>query len=136
MIQFKKQDNVIPIDFGEFELSFVANDENLSKMMQLGEDLRKGADDSLKNIDDSESINAVKSIVSKAWNDLFGLGTFEKVYDFSGGSVIRSMSYLLQTIDGINEEYAKQTDSGIIDKYLNKVGDSNVRHFETASKQD
>ena len=136
MIQFKKQDNVIPIDFGEFELSFIANDENLSKMMKLGEDLRKGADDSLKNIDDSESINAVKSIVSKAWNDLFGLGTFEKVYDFSGGSVIRSMSYLLQTIDGINEEYAKQTDSGIIDKYLSKVGDNDVRHFETASRQD
>ena len=37
MVVIKKRDNVIPVDFGEFKLEFVANDKNIHKMEKLGQ---------------------------------------------------------------------------------------------------
>ena len=36
MVVIKKRDNVIPVDFGEFKLEFVANDKNIHKMESVG----------------------------------------------------------------------------------------------------
>ena len=41
MVVIKKRDNVIPVDFGEFKLEFVANDKNIHKMESVGKKLKK-----------------------------------------------------------------------------------------------
>ncbi len=37
MVVIKKFENVIPIDFGEFELKFVTSDENILKLANVEE---------------------------------------------------------------------------------------------------
>ena len=39
VIKFEKRNNVIPIDFGEFKLEFVANEVNLLKLDKMNKEL-------------------------------------------------------------------------------------------------
>ena len=36
MVVIKKRDNVIPVEFGEFTLEFIGNDQNNQTMEKLG----------------------------------------------------------------------------------------------------
>ena len=39
MVVIKKRSNVIPVDFGEFQLNFPVSDSNIKRMEEVGEDL-------------------------------------------------------------------------------------------------
>lgn len=123
MIQFKKTSNVIPIDFGEFRLEFVANDDNMARMSELGKKLQDRTNVYLnENVDDRGTLEAIQSITKEAWDELFGVGTYDRVYDFSGNSSVYTLSYLLETIEGITDEYERQMGgNGNLKKYLDKV---------------
>ena len=41
MVVIKKISNIIPVDFGEFQLEYVANDENIKRMKTIGQNLEK-----------------------------------------------------------------------------------------------
>ena len=40
MVVIKKRSNVIPVDFGEFQLNFPVSDSNIQRMKAVGEDLQ------------------------------------------------------------------------------------------------
>lgn len=44
MVVIKKLSNIIPVDFGEFQLEYVANDENIKRMKTIGQNLEKRAE--------------------------------------------------------------------------------------------
>lgn len=119
MVQFKKRNNVIPVNFEDFELAFVANDENFIKMNELAEVLKKASKEIIES-NDSCLIIKVKDTLEHAWNELFGPESFNKVYEFSGQSSINCLVYFLETVDGIVAEYNSQSDTNVIKKYLEK----------------
>ncbi|KYF37552.1 hypothetical protein SMIM3I_00196 [Streptococcus mitis] len=43
MVVIKKLSNIIPVDFGEFQLEYVANDENIKRMKTIGQNMEKRA---------------------------------------------------------------------------------------------
>ena len=53
MVVIKKRDNVIPVDFGEFQLEFVANDKNIHKMEEVGKKLQKEGGKLAEKADDN-----------------------------------------------------------------------------------
>ncbi|MGX7141443.1 hypothetical protein ACWOBX_08325 [Facklamia languida] len=119
MIKFKKQDNVIPIDFEDFQLEFTANDDNLAKMMELGEELNRSSAKFSDNPSDVESIQQLKELVKYSWDTLFNEGTFDKVYEFTNQSILYALTCLLDTISGISEVYNRQSTNSALSKYLN-----------------
>lgn len=120
-IRFEKRSNVIPVDFGEFQLEFVANDENLLKLDKLHKELVKESKelDARSNDDNvSEMLGALRQLVSKAWDEAFGEGTFNKVYAFAGESVTVTVTYFVEMFEGIAAEYQEQMESQKLSKYL------------------
>lgn len=121
IVEFKKRNNVIPIDFGDFKLEFVANDENIKTLTSTGDSLRKNASALQSEIaedDVSKMIEGLKDLSTEAWDSLFGEGTFKKVYEFAGESVLPTVGYFSQVVEGVNEEYGEQLDTGSLKKYL------------------
>lgn len=117
MIKFIKRNNVIPVDFGEFKLEFVANDDSLLMMSKLGDELKEKSK-SLISESDEENLNTLKETLRDAWDKMFGPGTFDKVYEFSGQSSINSLVYFLETVKGIGEEYNNQTQENVLSRYI------------------
>ena len=121
IVEFKKRDNVIPIDFGDFKLEFVANDESLKMLTREGEKLSKKATE-LQLDSETQStdkvLDGLKDLTCSAWDSLFGEGTFEKVYEFAGESVLPTIGYFSQVVVGVNEEYKEQLDTDALSKYL------------------
>ena len=60
MVVIKKISNIIPVDFGEFQLEYVANDENIKRMKTIGQNLEKRA----KRLEEA----AIRGIVSEFEN--------------------------------------------------------------------
>lgn len=121
IVEFKKRDNVIPIDFGDFKLEFVANDESLKMLTREGEKLSKKATE-LQLDSETQStdkvLDGLKELTCSAWDSLFGEGTFKKVYEFAGESVLPTIGYFSQVVVGVNEEYKEQLDTDALSKYL------------------
>lgn len=104
VVVINKNNNVIPIDFGEFQLEFVVNDENLSKREEqalLIDEVAK----KVKESTDKEGLPLVKEACQKAFTELFNDGAFDKVFELSGGSSLGTLSMLLQVLNGIVVEY-------------------------------
>lgn len=121
IVEFKKRDNVIPIDFGDFKLEFVANDESLKMLTREGEKLSKKATE-LQLDSETQStdkvLDGLKELTCEAWDSLFGEGTFKKVYEFAGESVLPTIGYFSQVVVGVNDEYKEQLDTDALSKYL------------------
>lgn len=117
MVVIKKRDNVIPVDFGEFKLEFVANDKNIHKMESVGKKLKKDGE-KLANTEDSKAFETLQDLVKGSWTELFDKEAFDKVYDFSNGSTVDTMAYLLETITGVIEEWEKRNNTDALKKYL------------------
>ena len=97
MVVIKKRSNVIPVDFGEFQLNFPVSDSNIQRMKAVGEDLQaKG----------------------QAFQDTSDEEAFKQVYEFAGQSTINAMFYLIEAIKGISEEFETQNSKAALDKYL------------------
>ena len=117
MVVIKKRDNVIPVDFGEFKLEFVANDQNIHKMESVGKKLKKDGE-KLANTEDSKAFETLQDLVKGSWTELFDKEAFDKVYDFSNGSTVDTMAYLLEAITGVIEEWEKRNNTDALKKYL------------------
>ena len=117
MVVIKKRDNVIPVDFGEFKLEFVANDQNIHKMESVGKKLKKDGE-KLANTEDSEAFETLQDLVKGSWTELFDQDAYNKVYDFSNGSTVDTMAYLLETITGVIAEWEKRNNTDALKKYL------------------
>ncbi|RLK63152.1 hypothetical protein D3H64_06040 [Atopobacter sp. AH10] len=121
VIKFEKRSNVIPIDFGDFQLEFVANDDNLSRLDKLQKELSKESKrlESITTEENvSETLEALKFMATKAWDESFGEGTFDKIYQFAGQSVTMVINYFVQTFEGISEEYHEQINADKLKKYI------------------
>ncbi|GAB2022062.1 hypothetical protein RyT2_11360 [Pseudolactococcus yaeyamensis] len=118
MVVFNKNNDIVPIDFGEFKFEFSASDENVKRLMKVSEELSKKVD--LDNLTEDSAFEKAKEILKKSWDGLFGEEAFEKVYAFSGASTISTASYLIQTIEGIFKEAQQFRSQATFDKYLNK----------------
>lgn len=117
MVVIKKRDNVIPVDFGEFKLEFVANDKNIHKMESVGKKLKKDGE-KLANTEDSETFETLQDLVKGSWTELFDQDAYNKVYDFSNGSTVDTMAYLLEAITGVIAEWEKRNNTDALKKYL------------------
>ncbi|KXU16192.1 Phage protein [Streptococcus oralis] len=117
MVVIKKRDNVIPVDFGEFKLEFVANDKNIHKMESVGKKLKKDGE-KLANTEDSEAFETLQDLVKGSWTELFDQDAYNKVYDFSNGSTVDTMAYLLEVITGVIAEWEKRNNTDALKKYL------------------
>ena len=117
MVVIKKRDNVIPVDFGEFKLEFVANDQNIHKMESVGKKLKKDGE-KLANTEDSKAFETLQDLVKGSWTELFDQDAYNKVYDFSNGSTVDTMAYLLEAITGVIEEWEKRNNTDALKKYL------------------
>nr|DAX27986.1 MAG TPA: hypothetical protein [Caudoviricetes sp.] len=117
MVVIKKRDNVIPVDFGEFKLEFVANDQNIHKMESVGRKLKKDGE-KLANTEDSEAFETLQDLVKGSWTELFDQDAYNKVYDFSNGSTVDTMAYLLEAITGVIAEWEKRNNTDALKKYL------------------
>lgn len=120
MIKFNKKNNVVPIDFGEFQLEFVANDDNLKRMEQVGNKAKETIKE-VENLSDLEALDTYKQAIQEAWDALYGEGTFEKVYDFAGRSILTTSSYFFEMIDGIQKAYHSQLDVDSLSKYVKSI---------------
>ena len=117
MVVIKKRDNVIPVDFGEFKLEFVANDQNIHKMESVGKMLKKEGE-KLAKTEDSKAFEALQDMVKNSWTELFDAEAYQKVYDFSNGSTVDTMAYLLEAITGVIHEWEKRNNTDALKKYL------------------
>lgn len=121
VIKFEKRNNVIPIDFGDFQLEFVANDENLLRLEKIQKELSEESKrlESMTNEDNlEEMLETLKTIAEKAWDKPFGEGTFDKIYQFAGQSISMVVNYFVQMFEGISEEYQEQINADKIKKYI------------------
>lgn len=117
MVVIKKRDNIIPVDFGEFKLEFVANDKNIHKMESVGKKLKKDGE-KLVNTEDSKAFETLQDLVKGSWTELFDQDAYNKVYGFSNGSTVDTMAYLLEAITGVIEEWEKRNNTDALKKYL------------------
>ena len=89
MVVIKKRSNVIPVDFGEFQLNFPISDSNIQRMKAVGEDLQaKG--EAFQNTTDEEALGALKALVEDGFNQVFDdKEAFNQVYAFAGESTLK-----------------------------------------------
>lgn len=117
MVVIAKRSNIIPVDFGEFKLEYQANDENIKRMKEIGENLQKRGED-LKKYDGDDAIEKLHDVVKASWVELFDEEAFNKVYDFSGKTTTDTMIYLIEAIKGIVAEFENRHSQDSLKKYL------------------
>lgn len=118
MVIIKKFENVIPVDFGEFELEFILSDENIKKLESVknrGKDLTELVNNLKGEIGDLEKIyNSVKEL----YLDLFTEEDFEKVYKVANNSSVTALLYFLEIVKGLSDELGNKFAEDKLVKYL------------------
>lgn len=119
MVVIKKFENVIPVDFGEFELKFVTSDENVIKLANVEEKAGKVKDiiDELKGT--TEDIKLIYDLAKELWIELFDEETFEKVYNLYNKSCMPTLLAVFQTLFGLTQELGSSYSPDKLIKYLN-----------------
>lgn len=121
MVVIKKRDNVIPVDFGDFQLSFVTNDESMKSLARVKKQLEKFEKEvKTLNKDDVDEEYLVESYekIKQLWLELFSEEDFNKVYEFSDQDSDTMFVYLIQVILGIANEQEKRNSEDELSKYL------------------
>ena len=119
MVVIKKFENVIPVDFGEFELKFVTSDENILKLANVEEKagVVKEKIGELKGT--TEDIKLIYDLAKELWVELFDEETFEKVYNLYNKSCMPTLLAVFQTLFGITQELGNSYSQDKLIKYLN-----------------
>ena len=119
MVVIKKFENVIPVDFGEFELKFVTSDENILKLANVEEKagVVKNKLGELKGT--TEDIKLIYDLAKELWVELFDEETFEKVYNLYNKSCMPTLLAVFQTLFGITQELGSSYSPDKLIKYLN-----------------
>ena len=118
MVVIKKFENTIPIDFGEFELRFVASDENLQNLVKLSEKADK-AEETFKNLKGTiDDLKSILEFTKELWIELFDEKTFVKIYEYCNKSTIPTFVACVQTIRGLADEIPNLVNEDTLTKYL------------------
>lgn len=117
MVVIAKRSNIIPVDFGEFQLEYRANDENIKRMKSIGDNLQERGN-KLKESDEEKALNGLHEIVKEAWVELFDEAAFDKVYAFADNTTTIAMLYLIEAIKGIVTEFESRHSQDALKKYL------------------
>lgn len=119
MVVIKKFENVIPVDFGEFELRFVTSDENVIKLANLEEKVSKVKEKIGELKGTTEDIKLIYDLAKELWVELFDEETFEKVYNLYNKSCMPTLLAVFQTLFGITQELGNSYSEDKLIKYLN-----------------
>ena len=119
MVVIKKFENVIPVDFGEFELKFVTSDENILKLANVEEKAGKVKDKLGELKGTTEDIKLIYDLAKELWVELFDEETFEKVYNLYNKSCMPTLLAVFQTLFGITQELGNSYSQDKLIKYLN-----------------
>lgn len=117
MVVIKKLSNIIPVDFGEFKLEYIANDKGVKELDKFHKDLTKNWK-KIEKLSDEKIAEKAKELVGEGWTQLFGDDAFEKVYKFTDEDTTIAFYYLMQTILGIQKEYKERNSEDVLKKYL------------------
>ncbi|MEY8462513.1 hypothetical protein [Streptococcus merionis] len=117
MVVIKKRNNVIPVEFEDFTLEFLANDKNIRKMEAVGKKLQKEGQE-VADTEEEKAFDALQVMVKESWIELFDEDAYDKVYAFSGESTVDTMVYLLEVISGVVDEWEKRNNGDALKKYL------------------
>lgn len=119
MVVIKKFENVIPVDFGEFELKFVTSDENILKLANVEEKVGVVKDKLGELKGTTEDIKLIYDLAKELWVELFDEETFEKVYNLYNKSCMPTLLAVFQTLFGITQELGSSYSPDKLIKYLN-----------------
>ena len=119
MVVIKKFENVIPVDFGEFELKFVTSDENILKLANVEEKAGVVKDKIGELKGTTEDIKLIYVLAKELWVELFDEETFEKVYNLYNKSCMPTLLAVFQTLFGITQELGSSYSPDKLIKYLN-----------------
>ena len=119
MVVIKKFENVIPVDFGEFELKFVTSDENIVKLANVEEKAGVVKDKLGELKGTTEDIKLIYDLAKELWVELFDEETFEKVYNLYNKSCMPTLLAVFQTLFGITKELGSSYSPDKLIKYLN-----------------
>ena len=119
MVVIKKFENVIPVDFGEFELKFVTSDENILKLANVEEKAGVVKDKIGELKGTTEDIKLIYDLAKELWVELFDEETFEKVYNLYNRSCMPTLLAVFQTLFGITQELGSSYSPDKLIKYLN-----------------
>lgn len=119
MVVIKKFENVIPVDFGEFELRFVTSDENVIKLANLEEKASKVKEKIGELKGTTEDIKLIYDLAKELWVELFDEETFEKVYNLYNKSCMPTLLAVFQTLFGLTQELGSSYSPDKLIKYLN-----------------
>lgn len=117
MVVIKKRSNIIPVDFGEFQLEFRANDDNIKRMHEVGDFLMEKGE-KLKETDGDQALEALRDTVKEAWVEFFDEEAYQKVYEFSDHTTTDTLFYLIETIKGVVGEWESRHAQDKLAKYL------------------
>lgn len=117
MVVIKKRSNVIPVEFEDFTLEFVANDNNIRKMETVGKKLKKDGQE-VADTENEKAFDALQVMVKESWTELFDEEAYNKVYAYSDESTVDTMVYLLEVISGVIGEWEKRNNGDALKKYL------------------
>lgn len=118
MVVIKKFENTIPIDFGEFELRFVASDENLQNLVKLSVKADK-AEETFKNLKGTiDDLKSILEFTKEIWIELFDEETFNKIYEYCNKSTIPTFIACIQAIKGLADEIPNLVNENTLTKYL------------------
>lgn len=116
VIQFKKNYISIPIvDENEevkHELKFYRTDENLERVYKKGEEI----EELHKQVGEDDN-DAGKKVLKAAFDEVFGEGNFDAIYEFNPSTVI-ILEYFIMAIIIIHEELREFNDAKALEKYL------------------
>lgn len=119
MVVIKKFENVIPVDFGEFELKFVTSDENILKLANVEEKAGVVKDKLGELKGTTEDIKLIYDLAKELWVELFDEETFEKVYNLYNKSCMPTLLAVFQTLFGLTQELGSSYSPDKLIKYLN-----------------
>ena len=119
MVVIKKFENVIPVDFGEFELKFVTSDENILKLANVEEKAGVVKDKLGELKGTTEDIKLIYDLAKELWVEFFDEETFEKVYNLYNKSCMPTLLAVFQTLFGITQELGSSYSPDKLIKYLN-----------------
>lgn len=119
MVVIKKFENVIPVDFGQFELKFVTSDENILKLANVEEKAGVVKDKIGELKGTTEDIKLIYDLAKELWVELFDEETFEKVYNLYNKSCMPTLLAVFQTLFGITQELGSSYSPDKLIKYLN-----------------
>ena len=70
MVVIKKRDNVIPVDFGEFQLEYLANDKGVKELDSFLANLKKEWK-KMEKLSDEAIVKKGREIVEDGWDSSF-----------------------------------------------------------------